>query len=285
MEFVRYDINRYTPRQMVLPPAVFLLFALAVLGYFTVTTGMPVTPGIDYAGGTAITAFTADSRETIEAYFSAFPLLSVGEGVNNGRYLKFGPMSDDQFRELTELVGERYPDAKIDQVGETFGETLQSQALLALVFSFIGMSIVVFIAFRSIVPSFAVVLSAFSDIAIAAAAMQVLGIPLSLGTTAALLMLIGYSVDSDILLTSRVLRRKGKLDEKLAGAFRTGFIMTTTTLSALVAMWFIATVGQIQIIAEIAAVLIIGLIVDLMNTWLLNAGIIKWYVQRSGGRT
>jgi preprotein translocase subunit SecF len=284
MQFVRYDINRYSPQQMVILPIALLLLAGIVLGYATATTGMPVQPGIDFAGGTAVTVFTTDSKETIESYFSGYPLISVGEGVNNGKYIKFGPMTDAQFRNLNTLISERYTDAKIDQIGETFGKTLQSQALLALLFSFIGMSIVVFIAFRTAVPSFAVVLSAFSDIVITMAAMQVLGIPLSLGTTAALLMLIGYSVDSDILLTSRVLKRKGKLDEKLSGAFRTGVIMTTTTLSALIAMWVVATLGQIQIISDIASVLIIGLVVDLANTWLLNSGIIKWYVLKRGGK-
>jgi len=144
------------------------------------------------------------------------------------------------------------------------------------------MAVVVLIAFRSVVPAGAVVLAAFADIAITAGVMQIIGIPLSLGTTAALLMLIGYSVDSDILLTTRLLKRKGKLEEKLAGAFRTGIIMTTTTLAAIAAMWVVATAGQIQIISEIASVLLIGLFVDLMNTWMLNAGILKEYVLRSG---
>ncbi|MDN7024411.1 protein translocase subunit SecF [Methanoculleus sp. FWC-SCC1] len=284
MEIVRYDINRYSPGQMVVLPLVLLLIAGMVLAASTFMTGTPVELGIDFAGGTAVTVFTPDSVAEIEAYFADYPLLSIDESVNNGKYIKFGPMEDDQFRALSEAVVDRYPNAGIDQIGETFGKTLQQQALLALIFSFIGMSIVVFIAFRSAVPSIAVVLSAFSDIAITAAAMSILGMPLSLGTTAALLMLIGYSVDSDILLTSRVLKRKGKLAEKLGGAFRTGFIMTTTTLSALVAMWVVAVAGQVQIIAAIASVLIIGLVIDLMNTWLLNAGIIKWYVQKGGNR-
>ena len=58
-------------------------------------------------------------------------------------------------------------------------------------------------------PSGAVVLSAFADIVMTAAVMTVIGIELTLPTTAALLMLIGYSVDSDILLTMRVLKRQG----------------------------------------------------------------------------
>ena len=52
---------------------------------------------------------------------------------------------------------------------------------------------------------------------------------------AALLMLIGYSVDSDILLTNRVLKRQGNLADKMAGAFTTGFIMTSTAIAAALA--------------------------------------------------
>ena len=282
MEFARYDINKYSPRQMVVLPLVLLLLAGILLGYTTLTTGLPLTPGIDFAGGTAVTAFTSDSRETIEAAFAGYPLLSVGEGIGDGKYIQFGPMEEAQYRSLVELINEKYPDAKIDQIGETFGKTLQGQAFLALLFSFIGMAVVVLIAFRNLVPAGAVVLSAFADIAITAGIMQIIGIPLSLGTTAALLMLIGYSVDSDILLTTRLLKRKGKLDEKLSGAFRTGIIMTTTTLAAIAAMWVVATAGQIQIISEIAGVLLIGLFIDMMNTWMLNAGILKEYVLRSG---
>ncbi|MDD4566398.1 preprotein translocase subunit SecF [Methanoculleus chikugoensis] len=284
MEFSGYDINKYSPRQMVALPLVLLLLAGVLLGYTMLTTGLPLTPGIDFAGGTAVTVFTSDSRETIEATFAGYPLLSVGEGVGNGKYIQFGPMGDDRFQSLTALINERYPDAKVDQIGETFGKTLQGQAFLAMIFSFIGMAVVVLIAFRSVVPAGAVVLAAFADIAITAGVMQIIGIPLSLGTTAALLMLIGYSVDSDILLTTRLLKRKGKLEEKLAGAFRTGIIMTTTTLAAIAAMWVVATAGQIQIISEIASVLLIGLFVDLMNTWMLNAGILKEYILRGNKR-
>jgi preprotein translocase subunit SecF len=277
-----YDINRYSPKQMVALPLALLFLSLIFLAFNTVSTGLPVEPGIDFAGGVAVTLFTSDTKGEIEDFFSDFPLKSVGESVNNGKYLTFDYMSDDQFRLLTDRIADRYPDARIDQIGETFGKTLQGQALFALVLSFIGMSIIVFAAFKTVVPSFAVVLSAFSDIVISAACMDVLGITLSLGTTAALLMLIGYSVDSDILLTTRLLKRKGKVGEKLQGAFRTGFIMTTTTLTAIAAMLIVSWIGQVTIIREISTVLLIGLIVDLMNTWMLNSGVLKWYLMRRG---
>ena len=284
MGFIGYDVNKYSPKQMIAIPMIILLLALATMGYSMATTGMPVKPGMDFSGGTAVTLFTTDTAQEIREAFSEYPLLSVGEGVNNGKYLKFGPMDDASLQSLATFIGEKYPDAKIDQIGATFGQTLQQQAFIALLFSFIGMTIVVFLAFRTLVPAGAVVLSAFADIAMTAAVMNIVGIDLSLPTTAALLMLIGYSVDSDILLTMRVLKRKGKLEEKLAGAFRTGIIMTTTTLAAVIAMWFVAYIGQITVIWEIASVLIIGLVIDMMNTWLTNAGIIKWYVTSRGGK-
>jgi preprotein translocase subunit SecF len=117
-----------------------------------------------------------------------------------------------------------------------------------------------------------------------AAMMNVVGIQLTLGTTAALLMLIGYSVDSDILLTTRVLKRQGKLNDKLAGAFHTGIIMTSTTIAAVTVLLIVSWAGQVEVIEEISAVLLMGLIFDILNTWLTNVGILKWYVQKGGGK-
>jgi preprotein translocase subunit SecF len=284
MGFISYDVNRYTPRQMVIIPLILLVLALISLGFSMATTGLPVKPGMDFSGGTSVTLFTADSPDQIRSYFTDYPLISVSEGINNGKYLKFGPMNDQELSSLASYIDERYPEAKVDQIGATFGATLQQQAVIALIFSFIGMAIVIFLSFRTLVPSAAVVLSAFADIVMTAAVMNVIGIELTLPTTAALLMLIGYSVDSDILLTMRVLKRQGKLEDKLAGAFRTGMIMTSTTIAAAAAMFVVASLAQITIIADIAAVLLIGLFFDIMNTWLTNAGIIKWYAVKKGIR-
>ena len=284
MGLFNYNIEKYSPKQLVIIPLVLLAVSVVLLALNMVATGMPVTPGIDFSGGTAVTLVTADTREQLQSTFAGYPLVDISEGVNSGYFLKFGAMDDAEFRSLSALIYQKFPDARVDQIGETFGKTLQSQAVLALIFSFIGMSIVVFLSFRTFVPSGAVVLSAFADIVMTAAAMNIVGIPLSLGTLAALLMLIGYSVDSDILLTNRVLKRQGKLNDKLTGAFHTGIIMTSTTLAAVAAMLIVAWFGSVMILMEISAVLLIGLIFDVMNTWLTNVGILKWYVLKGGGK-
>jgi preprotein translocase subunit SecF len=284
MGLFNYNIEKYTPRQLVVIPLVILVISLAALAFNTATTGMPVTPGIDFSGGTAVTVITPDTKEQLQATFAGYPLVDIGEGINNGKFITFGSMDDAKSQQLSLLIEQKYPDAKIDQIGESFGKTLQSQAVIAMILAFIGMAIVVFISFRTFVPSCAVVLSAFADMAMTAAMMNVVGIPLTLGTTAALLMLIGYSVDSDILLTTRVLKRQGKLNEKLMGAFHTGIIMTSTTIAAAIALFVVSWYGQVEIVYEISAVLLIGLFFDIINTWLTNVGILKWYVLKGGGK-
>jgi len=284
MGFLTYDVSRFTPQQLVALPLILFAVSLVILGYNVATIGMPVQPGIDFAGGTGVTIFTTDTKAQIESYFAGDPLNSVEGGISGGWYITFDPMSTEAREALTDKVAARYADPIVNNIEPTFASALQVQALYALVLSFTGMAIVVFVAFRNFIPSFAVVTCAFADIVVTAAIMSVLGIPLNLGTTAALLMLIGYSVDSDILLTTRVLKRKGKLDEKLMGAYHTGIIMTTTTLAAVAAMWLVATIGQVQIIAEIASVLIIGLAVDIANTWLTNVGLLKWFLERRAAR-
>jgi preprotein translocase subunit SecF len=284
MGLIKYDIEKYSPKQLVIIPLVLLVISIVLLALNMATTGMPVTPGIDFSGGTAVTVITPDTRDQIQATFSGYPLIDISEGVNNGKFLKFSSMDDAKFRSLTALITQKYPDAKIDQIGESFGKTLQYQAVIALIFSFIGMAIVIFISFRTFVPAAAVVLSAFADMVMTAAAMNLIGISLSLGTVAALLMLIGYSVDSDILLTNRVLKRQGKLNEKLTGAFTTGIIMTSTTLAATAALFIVSWFGSVQILMEISAVLLIGLVFDILNTWLTNAGILKWYAMKGGSK-
>jgi preprotein translocase subunit SecF len=199
-------------------------------------------------------------------------------------------MSNEEQLSLTQDVTDTYQNVEIRQIGPVYGTDLQKQAIKAVIFSFIGMALVVFIIFRTFIPSLAIVLAAFCDIIIAAAFMNVAGIELSLGTVAALLMLIGYSVDSDILLTTRVLKRRGEVEENITNAMGTGITMTTTTLAALIVMYlvttysylFIPSFSQINLLSDISIVLIFGLLADIINTWLTNVSILRWYVKREG---
>jgi preprotein translocase subunit SecF len=100
----------------------------------------------------------------------------------------------------------------------------------------------------------------------------------------AFLMLIGYSVDTDILLTNRVLkRREGSLNRRIFSAFKTGITMTLTSLLAIITALLIVSSFS-AVLTKIFTVLVIGLSFDLLNTWITNASIIKWYVKRKESR-
>lgn len=171
-------------------------------------------------------------------------------------------------------------------VGETLGKTFRSQGMTALALAYVLVVLVVFLAFRDPVPSLAVILSGTCDALVALGGMSLFRIPLEPSSLVSLLMIVGYSVDTDILLTSRVLKvRGGSVDDKINDSMKTGLTMMATTISVMVVMLFISTVVvKIDVLASISSVLLMGLVADIPNTWLTNAGILKWYVEEKGGK-
>lgn len=172
------------------------------------------------------------------------------------------------------------------EVGPTLGKTFLEQGKNAVIWSFILMALVIFIAFKSFIPSVAVLEAAFFDVIIAASCMSVFGISFDSASLGALLMLIGYSVDTDILLTVRLTKeRVGDLNEGVDKAMKTGLMMTATTVGAMVVTIVVTTfVIQIPTLNSIAKVLLFGLIADVFTTWWTNAGILKWYLGRPRSR-
>jgi preprotein translocase subunit SecF len=182
--------------------------------------------------------------------------------------------------ELLEANGISTDKSSVETIDPALGESFWAQAQIAVILAFVFMAAVIFIIFRTFVPAAAVILAASFDIIETAAFMQVLGVELSLASLAALLMLIGYSVDTDIILTTRVLKATEKpVNERIRSAMKTGFTTAGTTIGVLTVL-YIASVSAV--LTQIAAVLLIGLAFDLLNTWIQNAAIIKWHAVRKG---
>lgn len=168
----------------------------------------------------------------------------------------------------------------VETIDPGLGASFWSQAQIAVILAFVFMAITVFVIFRTFVPSTAVILAAGCDIIETVAFMQVFGIELSFASLAAILMLIGYSVDTDIILTTRVLRTaEGTVDDRIKSAMKTGLTTTGTTIGAL-SVLCISSISPV--LTQIASVLLIGLVFDIANTWIQNAAIIKWYAVRKG---
>ena len=274
VERIPYD--EYSNRQLAAVPLAVLAVALLIILGAYVLTGTPVDLGIEFTGGTELRfdaggASDAEVRET----FSGVEVENL-RSVGNERELVVGPEVDSERLEtLAEDAG--YDVLSIESRSANFGADAQQQAIIGLTIAFVGMSVLVALIFRTFVPSLAIVASAFSDIAIPIALMNVLGIDLTLGAVAALLMLIGYSVDSDILLNNHVLRRHGGFYESSYRAMRTGVSMTLTSISAMTTMAIVAWLFGIELMFDIALILVFGLSADLLNTYMLNMSLLRWW--------
>lgn len=164
-------------------------------------------------------------------------------------------------------------------IGPTLGQDFYRQLLIAILSAFLLMGIVVFIIFRNFIPSIAVIISAFADILMTLTVVDLLGIKMSSAGLVAFLMLIGYSVDTDILLTTRILKRQeGELNERLFGAFKTGIIMTLTSFFAVFSALIVVNSFSV-VLFQIFTILAIGLGFDVLNTWITNVSMLKWYVE------
>ena len=269
-----------------------LVLAILQITIQTATTGDFVNKGISLQGGSIITILkSADSAELEQFLRSRFQSIDItariitDAGETIGITIESVAQDDQEILAMLAAIQEKITLAKedytIEVTGDALGQSFFRQTITALIIAFLLMAIVVFAYFRTFIPSLAVVLPAFSDIVITLAIFNLSGMKLSTAGIAAFLMLIGYSVDTDILLTSRVLKRhEGTVLDRTLGAFKTGMTMLTTTFVAAVAA-FILT--NSPIVRQIMFIIIIGLIVDALNTWIQNAAILRIYLEKKHG--
>ncbi len=169
----------------------------------------------------------------------------------------------------------------VNTVGATLSALFLSQARTILIYAFILSAIVIFLIFRAITPSSIVIIGALSDILITLGGMSLLSIPLTLDSIAAILMLIGFSLDTDVLLTIKVLKREeGNVYDRAFDAMKTGFMMNITTIGAFAVLLLVGLVFQISAYYEIGAVACIGGLVDFVATWGLNAVLVLDHAEK-----
>jgi len=276
-------------KTLLLIPVIILLFSLGYLGYFYSQHHDFIIKDTSLSGGTTITLTTDIDAKTLESSLKQkFPdigirtLTDLRTGKAVSVILETSATPEEIKPELEKVLGHKLDDknSSIEFTGPSLSQSFYKQLIIALIISFILMSITVFILFRTFIPSIAVIFAAFADIVMPLAIIDFFEIKLSAAGIAAFLMLIGYSVDTDILLTTRALRTKeGKLNQRIFRAFKTGSFMTMTALFAVIPAFFIVS-GLPDSFRQIFLILGLGLFADLINTWLTNASILKWYCDK-----
>jgi preprotein translocase subunit SecF len=280
--------NKYYKALLVIP-LIILALSLIYLGYFYFKTGDIMLKDSSLSGGTTLTLKAEVDLKSFESKLkSKFPDVSIRKltDISTGKSLAYTIETSATPEEIKPAIEEilgynlNEENSSIEFTGPSLSQSFYKQLIIALIIAFILMSVVVFFSFKTFVPSMAVIFAAFGDIIMPLALIDFLGISVSAAGISAFLMLIGYSVDTDVLLTSRALRKKGgPLNKRIFGAFKTGSFMTITGLAAVLPAFFIVS-GLPDTFRQIFFILALGLFADLINTWLTNASIIKWYCDK-----
>ncbi len=265
-------------------PILLVVLSVAIIGINYQKNGWFLKKGIDFSGGTEVILSVQGDLNFVGGVFekitgSEVVIRTLGSGEE--RWVSFTTAKHLEKESLEAKLTEEgvtYSGLSLRNLGSSVSSAFFKQALIALIVAFILMSLVVFIAFRTAIPSAAAILSVVVDITIAIGLMSLFNIELTLGSLAALLMLIGYSVDTDILLSTRIIKdRTGNLEEITFGAMKTGLTMSVTSISAFLVLLFVSSSATLD---SIAIVIIFGLLADIPSTWFQNAVILKRYAEK-----
>ena len=239
-----YD-NHY--KKLLIIPAIVIIIAVAILLTSYSQTGSFFKKDISLSGGVSIIAVTSFSDEVgLEAELvHSFPdsdvsVRSVTQlGKSTGVVVEAAMQSEKDVAALMDFVSNKIGVDKkeftVQKVGASLGNSFFSQLIKGMIFAFVFMALTVFVYFKFVsgkwlwLPGMFVVWTAFVDILCTLAVVTVSGMHVSAAGLAAFLMLVGYSVDTDILLTVRALKgSEARLNERVRSAVRTGVLMSLT---------------------------------------------------------
>ncbi|MBT3720182.1 hypothetical protein HN789_03405 [archaeon] len=268
-----------------IPVILFLLSALVIFNTAR-TTGDFINRDVSLKGGISITIETgySDINNLENTLNLAFPTSSINlrtvesSGVITGIIIEASDISqNDLLAEITKLIPLTKENYNVETMGSTLGQSFFKQMFVALLIAFVSMGIVFQLYFKNIYGTAAALFSAFMDIFITVGITNLMGIKLTAGGIAAYLMLIGYSIDTSILLSTKLLKEKGDLKQGLFNAMTTGFTMSAAGIAAMGVSFLLTNNSTLR---QIMLILVIGLVIDLITTWVGNVAFLRYYLER-----
>lgn len=290
MEFFKYTktFNFMGRSKFALVLSVVLLLASYALLF---TKGLNY--GVDFAGGTIVqvkydtTAPIGEMREKLKgnALFENASITEFGspdEVVIRMKTTTGSVTQDigDETREALQGTG-TYEIRRVDIVGPTVGAELKEKGMMALILAVIG--ILVYVAFR-FEWRFAVasIIALVHDVSIALGAITLVGLDVNLDVLAALLTILGYSLNDTIIVFDRI--REGITTTKntdLSAIVNESVTRTLarTTLTSLTTFFVVLTLFIFggEIIHPFAFTLLVGVIVGTYSSIFVASPTLIWF--------
>lgn len=275
--------------------SVFLLTisALLVIASWGLLAMKGLTYGIDFSGGTLVQikyeqhAPIAQIREQITQDKLFANALITEFGTPEEVVIRFASTTDnvgqdvgDRIRELLQGTG-KFDIRKVDIVGPKVGSELREKGMMAAGLGILG--ILLYIAFRFEWRfSIAAIVALIHDVSITMGAIVLFDIEMSLDVLAAILSLMGYSINDTIIVFDRIREEltKSKKDNLLEIInYSVSKTISRTTLTSFTTFLVVATLFFFggEIIHGFSFTLLIGIIVGTYSSIFIAATLLKWF--------
>lgn len=276
-------------KKLMLLPLCVLLFFSGVIVYHKVTTGEYFNKDISLKGGTSITFYTDRELTGVsewlrDSWGSDTQLIIISDPLSGFKGYEFRvgrELSNEEISDKLSLLVNREvgsDEFSIAFQGASIAQNFFHESLIIIGVSFVFMSLVVLYYFKSFVPAISITFSTIADVIVVIGVLNLLGVPLSVASIGALLMLVGLSTDSDMLLAANIIKKQRKgLMKRLKKSFKTELTMSLAAITTSTVMYLLTSVDMIK---SIALILLIGSVSDLLNTWVLSAGFQRMYKER-----
>jgi len=248
------------------------LFIIVIGMGFMVTKGLNL--GIDFKGGTVLTLgmnqkFDKVDVDKIVDKHAKGEYLS--KTVDNGKDLEITVKSDalsaDEIGTMVKEIKTEFKSSAVisqDTIGASIGSELKSKAIYALIIAVICMLIYVSFRFEFKFGA-AAIIALLHDVLITLGVYAVFRIPVNAPFIAAILTIIGYSINDTIVIFDRIrenqrIMRKSSIDEIANTSVTQTFARSINTV-ATVLISIIAVYVLVPSIRELSLPLIIGIAV------------------------
>lgn len=166
------------------------------------------------------------------------------------------------------------------EVGPALSTFFLNRTKDVIIYAVLFTAIAVFIVFRKIVPTIVILASTLFNLVIALGAMGMFQVPLTLASIATLLLLIGLSLDTTIMLGVKVFKKKEDLFNSIVSSELTSYTMLVGLLISFITLLIMGILTDIPTYFEISFVALAGVFADAVNDLMLCDVIILWYAER-----
>ncbi|MFH1837602.1 MAG: protein translocase subunit SecD [Candidatus Omnitrophota bacterium] len=249
--------------------------------------------GIDFTGGT-LQQFNFKEVVSVEKVREALDEIGLGEAAiqkfGDGKDIiirSFSEKSDDIVKGLQKKFGEdSLVVMRVESVGPAVGEDLRRAAIKAMIFAMIG--ICLYISFRfEFRFAITAIVALIHDVAVSVGLIAFTGREISLPVIAALLTIVGYSINDTIVLFDRIredrkLMRKASQEEIINTSINQTLSRTVlTSLTTLLVVLSLFIFGG-KVINDFSFVLLVGVIVGTYSSiFIASPLLVDWPSKRS----